>query len=155
MSKLLCGKCNVCCVVYNIDKSDMFWRDTNKEVGERCDKLANGQCSVYKDRPHACRMFECLWLQLLNNVGDIPTKWRPDNLGIVVSTFYDETEGRYHFKIKELKKGAFDLYNLSSELDGFLKVIFGVAKQQKADTIVTIFLHGAKGGYELKQNLGG
>ena len=148
--KNLCGKCNVCCTNYRIDKINLPWRDTDKEINETCDKLVNNRCVVYKTRlPKSCKEYECLWFQLL------PHKWhpefRPDKIGINVNTTHDES-GRFIFNIEELEEGKIDLYNLSPEADSFLKSIFELEKQQQGQTLVTIFFYGMDKGYPITRS---
>ncbi len=146
----LCGKCNVCCVIYRIDKSDLSWRDTDKEKDEICDKLINDRCVRHKNRPKACRSYECVWLQLskLSKSEWCPLKWRPDNLGLVVVTSYDKNT--FVFKIEEIEKGKMDFND--PEIDSFLKMIFKLEKQQKGNTRVDLYFHGEDKGHQITQN---
>lgn len=148
--KDLCGKCNICCIIYRIDKKQLSWRDTDKAKGEVCDKLINDRCVRYKDRPKACRNYECLWLQLLPH-NKWPIEYRPDKLGINVTTMRDESD-KFIFKIEELEEGKIDFDNLSPEADSFLKSIFELEKQQKGDTQVEIHFFGQNKGHKITQN---
>ncbi len=150
----LCGECNVCCTALRIDKSELFWRETDKEARETCDKLCDGQCSVYEKRPFPCKEYECLWLQLSKKIKDLPIKWRPDNIKVVVSTFYYGDTEKFNFKIREIEKGIIDVDN-NIELKKYLDLIFHVASQQRGTSQIYIELFGDKSGYKLKQNLGG
>jgi len=147
--KNICGKCNICCIVYRIDKSDLSWRDTDKEKDEVCDKLINNRCVRYKNRPKACKNYECLWIQLIKLSKNewCPVKWRPDNLGIVVTTPYKENT--FVFKIEELKKGIIDFND--PEIDSFLKMVFKMEKQQKGKTRVEIYFFGQDIGHPITQ----
>lgn len=150
----LCGECNVCCSALRIDKDEIHWKYGDKAAGQPCEKLENGQCSIYKERPGTCKRYECLWLQLSKKVDGVALNWRPDNLGILVSTKLKE-DGKLHFNIKELHKGAFDLNNITPQLDGFLSVLFKLTSQQKEECVVIIYLYGEDKGHPLKQNIGG
>jgi len=149
--KNLCGKCDVCCVIYRIDKSELFWRNTDKHKHEVCDKLVNNRCVVYKKRPKTCKQYECLWIQLSKKINKFPLKWRPDNLGLMANTSYNK-EGTFLFNIEELEKGKINFNNLDPEIDSFLKKIFELEKQQKEDTQIVIYLFGQNKGHRISQN---
>jgi hypothetical protein len=152
--KNLCGKCNACCTALRIDKNDMSWREADKEAGETCDKLCDGRCSIYKERPFTCKQYECLWLQLSKELKDLPVGWRSDNIKAIVSTFYYEDTKTFRFRIKELEEDTLDVDN-NIELKKYLDLIFQVANQQKGTPEVSIELFGDKVGHALKQNIGG
>ena len=148
--KNLCGKCNVCCINYKIDKGKLSWRDTDKEINETCDKLVNNRCVIYKTRPKSCKKYECLWLQLLSH-NKWPIEFRPDKIGINVNTIRDKS-GKFIFKIEELEEGKIDFDNLSPEIDLFLKRIFELEKQQQGQTLVTIFFFGKNKGFPITRS---
>jgi len=153
--KNLCGKCNVCCTAYRIDKKEIFWKDGDKAARETCEKLVDGKCSIYNKRPHTCAKFECWWLQLSKLIADFSEEFRPDNLKLVVSTYYYEDTDKFAFKIKELEKGRLNFDNMDPILNRFLQVLFGVLNQQKGEGQVIIYRFGEKKGHPLKQNIGG
>ena len=150
----LCGECSACCTALRIDKKEIFWKDGDKVAGETCEKLSNGQCSIYEERPPACVKYECLWLQL-SKLTDMNPDFRPDKLDAMVSTHYYEAKNEFTFTIKELKKDRIDLNKLDKDLDQFLDIIFKVATQQKGTGVIIMKLFGQKNGYRLNQNLGG
>ena len=150
----LCGECSVCCTALRIDKKEIFWKDGDKEAGVLCEKNLECECSVYEKRPAACSKYECLWLQL-SKLMDMNPDFRPDNLGVIVSTYYYEETDEFVFKIKELEKDRIDLNKLDKDLGQFLDIIFKVADQQKGTGVVIIKLFGQKKGHRLNQNLGG
>jgi len=149
----LCGECNVCCVAPKINKDDMYWRDEDKEVGEICEKLCDGQCSIYETRPTPCKVYECLWLQMSKKIENFPVEHRPDNLKIMVSTFNNPVLDKFIFTMKELEEGSFDLNNLV--LGGFLDIIFKLSKEQITDGVVAVQPFGKDKAFALKQNSGG
>ena len=50
-----CGECTECCISAAVEEID-------KPMGVPCEYIDNG-CSIYKDRPGACRFFSCQWLK--------------------------------------------------------------------------------------------
>jgi hypothetical protein len=70
-----CGPCTACCkplAVPEVGKFDGGW----------CKHaIARKGCSIYENRPYACKAFTCLWL---NGVG--PDEYRPDLLGVMMDT---------------------------------------------------------------------
>jgi len=55
-------------------------------MGVWCASVLKGRgCSIYEQRPHACRAFECLWLT--NH--ELPDYWKPDRSKMIVAG--DET----------------------------------------------------------------
>jgi hypothetical protein len=62
-----CGDCRLCCKVLAVDaigKPARVWCEHSK---------AGIGCTIYDDRPAACRTFRCLWLDRLE-LGD---QWQP------------------------------------------------------------------------------
>ena len=145
----LCGECNVCCVVPRIDKSEIFWKDGDKEAGKWCEKLTKGGCSVYKKRPPSCIKYECLYLQLSKKIENFSVAFRPDNIKMMVSTFNDPDIDKFVFTIKELEEGSISFDNANI----FLGIIFELSKRQATDGLVTIQPFGKDKRYELKQNI--
>ncbi len=69
-----CGPCTMCCKVLAVN-------ELAKPMGVRCAHLAGaGGCSIYPDRPHACRTFECVWLM----DPEMPHRFRPDQTKVVL-----------------------------------------------------------------------
>lgn len=58
-----------------------------KPGGVWCSHRTAGGCSVYADRPQACRAFECVWLM----DPEMPRKFRPDLTKVVLD---QDAEGR-------------------------------------------------------------
>ena len=147
--KNLCGKCNVCCLVCRIDKSEFRWRNTDKEAWEMCDKLINGRCVKYKIRPKVCKTFECLWLQISKSQKKEldPVTWRPDNLGILVKTGI--WNDKFLFRVEELEKGKIDFDD--ANFLSFIDILFKLSKQQIKDTFIVLYYFGKDNGHQLKQ----
>lgn len=69
-----CGGCGVCCKLPAIPELD-------KPVHTTCvNYVAASGCSIYADRPGACRAFECGYLQNPALSDD----WRPDRAGFML-----------------------------------------------------------------------
>ena len=66
-----CGECTVCC-------TDLAVEEIGKPGHQPCPHACNG-CSIYSQRPHACRVWSCAWL-LGTDVGE-----RPDRSGFTVN----------------------------------------------------------------------
>lgn len=74
-----CDGCTMCCKILAIE-------ELQKPMGVWCAHTRKGVgCGVYETRPHACRVFECLWLA----TPDMPEHWKPDRSKMVVAG--DET----------------------------------------------------------------
>lgn len=57
-----CGECAACCACgYDIeaDQEPLAGRFLAKKEDGSCAHLLEGKCSIYKDRPRACRTFDC------------------------------------------------------------------------------------------------
>jgi hypothetical protein len=73
-----CGPCAVCCTTAQV-------AELKKPANTRCSRLVDGEspacgsCSTYQDRPGACQVYRCAWLE---GYGD--DSHRPDLCGIVV-----------------------------------------------------------------------
>ncbi len=70
-----CGSCTLCCKVLEIG-------ELSKPGGTWCPKCKVGKgCSIYDDRPKACRAFHCGYL-----IGaQLSEKWRPTTAKMVLS----------------------------------------------------------------------
>lgn len=69
-----CGDCTVCCTIMEVPA-------LAKAAHTRCRHvLTTGGCGVYADRPNACRVFDCGYLQN-PELGD---EWRPDRAGFLM-----------------------------------------------------------------------
>lgn len=78
VDKRACDGCTMCCKMLAIP-------ELQKPMGVWCPHVVKGRgCSIYDDRPHPCRAFECLWLTT-----DMPDYWKPDRSKMVVAG--DET----------------------------------------------------------------
>lgn len=67
-----CGPCGLCCKVFAVE-------ELRKPAGVMCAHYAGG-CTIYADRPHACRTFECVWLM----DPEMPHRFRPDQTKVVL-----------------------------------------------------------------------
>ncbi len=69
-----CGGCGACCKLAEIV-------ELKKPAHVTCEHYVAAQgCSIYADRPGACRVFECGYLQN-PELGD---EWRPDRAGFML-----------------------------------------------------------------------
>jgi hypothetical protein len=75
-----CGNCTLCCTLMRVEMEPEA-----KPPRTRCQHLGNRGCTIYADRPNACRGFECGWLasQRLPSKG-MPSRLRPDKTGVVL-----------------------------------------------------------------------
>ncbi|OYW79148.1 MAG: hypothetical protein B7Z26_08540 [Asticcacaulis sp. 32-58-5] len=70
----VCGDCNMCCKVYDID-------DLGKKAGDLCHHTGHVKgCGVWGLHPKTCQDFKCLWLKH----EDLNALWRPDIAGFVL-----------------------------------------------------------------------
>lgn len=110
-----CGECGMCCKLLAIQALD-------KTAGDWCRHFRKG-CSIYADRPPACRNFECLWL----DSEKLDDSWRPDRAKFLM---YTEKDGKrlnvivdpasplawkrepYYRHIKSMSQRALDGYEL-------------------------------------------
>jgi uncharacterized cysteine cluster protein YcgN (CxxCxxCC family) len=145
--KNLCGNCDICCIIFRIDKKFLFWKDTDKEAGEVCDKLRKNRCSTYLKRPKPCKDYKCFWLQILKQKVKEP-EWRPDKIGFVVST--EENDGTYILTVIELKKDSLNFNKLTKEQDNFLKYIFNLSGKINKNLSVMIQPFGHNKKYPLR-----
>jgi hypothetical protein len=69
-----CGSCQLCCKLVPVPP-------IQKPAGERCIKAKVGHgCTIYADRPYACRTWSCRWLSDAKTAG-MP---RPDRCHYVI-----------------------------------------------------------------------
>lgn len=142
--KNLCENCNVCCIVFRIDKKFLSWRTTCKEAGETCDKLVNKRCARYLRRPKPCKDFKCWWLRLRDhNLNKL--EWRPDKVGFMVRQVLQDDQ--HLIIIHELGKDFLDFKNITIEQDSFLKTIFSLKEN---NSIILIQPFGYKHQYPLR-----
>ena len=66
-----CGTCTVCCTILSVPETT--------QAHETCEKLCEGRCSIYQDRPKKCRDYICAW-----RGGYGPWEARPDRCGAIV-----------------------------------------------------------------------
>lgn len=71
-----CGECKMCCELIEVHDD---YGEILSNIDSACKHLDCRGCSIYKDRPSACRIYQCMWSQM-DNVGD---KLRPDKCGIL------------------------------------------------------------------------
>jgi hypothetical protein len=80
----VCGSCSLCCKLLPIPGPPL-----HKPAGVRCQHQRTGKgCTVYADRPMACRVFACRWLADLETAG-MP---RPDRCHYVIDLTGDYVE---------------------------------------------------------------
>lgn len=75
MTDRTCGECYRCCVAFGI-------RELKKHQDQACrhfdGRYPTARCSIYADRPAACRQYTCLWRDGLFDDED-----RPDKSGVI------------------------------------------------------------------------
>lgn len=79
----LCQDCTGCCTVFEV-------KDVSKAFGEPCKYLGHtlfGKgCTIYEERPDACRHYICLWLdsQRRPEVATMPESMKPEACKVVL-----------------------------------------------------------------------
>jgi len=68
-----CGPCVSCCSFFAI-------AELAKPAGLLCSHSTDHGCTIYADRPKACRVFYCAW----RCWSEVPEDWRPDRTGFVL-----------------------------------------------------------------------
>jgi len=68
-----CGPCVSCCSFFAI-------AELGKPAGLLCAHSTDHGCTIYGDRPKACRVFYCAW----RCWSEVPDDWRPDRTGFVL-----------------------------------------------------------------------
>ena len=122
-----CGDCGMCCKLLAIQALE-------KEAGDWCGHFKRG-CTIYADRPPACRSFICLWL----DSDKLDDAWRPDRAKFLM---YTEKDGQrlnvivdpafpmawkrepYYARIKAMAQRVVDGYELVVCIDKRRIVIF-------------------------------
>ena len=69
-----CGECDLCCRYLTHDVYGQRISPSNP-----CRFIKNG-CSIYPNRPHQCRTYQCMWIQ-----GVLPEWMYPKDSGVIVS----------------------------------------------------------------------
>src|SRR5688572_24190989 len=79
-----CGSCTLCCKLLGVTLED---GTRLTEAGQWCKHCLPGDgCAIYRDRPKACRDFECVWLQSQSKPGaELPAEMRPDRSHVVLT----------------------------------------------------------------------
>jgi len=79
-----CGSCSLCCTVMKVEMPPEEPKPWGKPCQHLCSKGPG--CSIYRDRPVACRDFECFWLTSQRWPAlALPSGLRPDRCGVVVT----------------------------------------------------------------------
>ena len=65
-----CGPCAACCSIFAVEV-------LSKPEYVRCSHRDSAGCTVYAERPEACRAYACLWLE-----GEFEVGQRPDLVGL-------------------------------------------------------------------------
>ena len=81
-----CDDCRVCCTVLGVKDVPVVAGESEvefKETWTPCKHECKAGCAIYKDRPTACRTFECAWLLRLPM---LKMKHRPARIGVLLTT---------------------------------------------------------------------
>jgi hypothetical protein len=89
--KRRCGDCTFCCTAAGINALE-------KAPMVRC-KYLGARCTIYRDRPAACRSFRCAW-----HLGNWDDRFRPDKVGAYVAFFATPEHGFYAVVQADSKK---------------------------------------------------
>jgi hypothetical protein len=82
-----CGTCFACCVALGITELKKWPSQTCRHLTPGDSPELDHRCSIYQDRPAACQIYRCGWLQGLGEEDG-----RPDQSGQLVSTYLREDE---------------------------------------------------------------
>jgi len=77
-----CGECRQCCTTAEVIDTDAGF---SKPAHTPCMHLCAKGCSVYFDRPTACKSYKCMWLQSQGTNREMPAEMRPDRSGVIFS----------------------------------------------------------------------
>jgi hypothetical protein len=89
-----CGECGLCCKLLGVPVP------LNKPAGVKCVHSRHGKgCTIYKDRPFACRSWSCRWVADPTTAG-MP---RPDRCHYVIDLQYD------HIRMTDSRTGVEDV----------------------------------------------
>jgi tetratricopeptide (TPR) repeat protein len=103
-----CGDCNACCTGALVGNA----RGHQFGNGKPCIYLVEEKCSIYEDRPEACRNYQCAWSQHL-----FPEWMKPNLSGVLISV---ETEnGSQYLKVVELRNNIEE--NVYNEINRFCR----------------------------------
>jgi hypothetical protein len=62
-------------------------RELDKPANRWCPHCEIGEgCRIYAERPHTCRVFECVWLQTQRGRQPLALELRPDRSHVVMTT---------------------------------------------------------------------
>ena len=107
-----CGSCTACCSSLVIEElSKPAFTTCDHDCSSGCGSSSNpdaeagdaGGCAIYHDRPASCRSFRCLWLD-----GHLGEDDRPDKLGVIFTTTFDEQVGTHPLLVEAVPGRADD-----------------------------------------------
>ena len=82
MAENKCGICTACCKTMRVE-------ELNKPPSVWCSHCVKGTgCSIYQDRPQACRDFRCVWLASQDRADPgerLPIELRPNHSKVVLN----------------------------------------------------------------------
>lgn len=133
-----CGGCDACCIVFGVEELD-------KPPYTPCTKLLtlgmrnsrnDGGCSVYPDRPPACKDFECMWLKGVFGLQN--PHHRPDRLGLIFNlTHPNSIYGQQILTAWEAWEGAADEYQAKEFLlEVSKRCLVIIARRDKPRTMI-------------------
>lgn len=98
-----CGSCTACCTSLPI-------AELNKLAGDTCE-YCNSNCTIYEDRPFACKEFSCAYHQMKQ----ASEKMRPDNCGVI----FEKLDNDLMFGT--INPNHNDFTFMDGQIDAFLK----------------------------------
>jgi hypothetical protein len=126
-----CGACTLCCNLLPVPVLD-------KPRNEWCRHRVPGACSIYAERPFACREWSCLWL--VNET--IPAALRPDKSHVVFDIEPDAVRGLYadgERKVYQVAQAWVDpRFPKAYRLPGPRAVMLALAEQYNVATLCRI-----------------
>lgn len=108
MSFRECEDCTACCSGFLMGSA----YGNKFGCGKACVFLARNLCTIYADRPSACRDYQCAWTQKL-----LPEWMRPKDCGVLVSV--ENKDDKQFLRVVEMRETV--EYAIYSEIEQFCK----------------------------------
>lgn len=95
-----CGECNVCCTAMHVAALE-------KPPGMRCQHMSDIGCSIYEQRPAACRDWYCMWVR--DTRGVFSDQERPDRTGVFLTASKPTETGQQVIYVHPVRPDALEL----------------------------------------------
>jgi hypothetical protein len=80
-----CDKCSMCCKLLQIDEPIL-----KKPLNQWCQHCTKPGCGIYNERPEACQIYACVYLQSQTDKNPLPLRLRPDRCKVIIDITPDE-----------------------------------------------------------------